>query len=409
MLIIRFESTNGNKEEKLYNKIIIFNSNEEKIDVKEFEPQHIDLDNYQGVLAKYGINYNNAKIVFNDIIDNSYSFPFKLYLDITDSCQLNCKHCLTQKLNLKNQLNKEQLFSIIDECDKHGAFFVKLGGGEPLLHPNIFEIIKKFYSIGMRVSLSTNGIIVNDKIAKFLKENKVKTSVSLEGPKEINDYIRGYNHYEKAINALKILKQNNCECLLRVTLTRQMLDEDRMLEMIKLAKELNVRLKISYCRPAGNAIDNDLLIKYEDKDKYYNIIKLINRTEYKDLILMDEGMQLYQDPELKKMLYNDRICGAANRSFHINTLGEISPCVFLGENYKETGSCYKYGDILKYWNETIGENFCKVRDITMPNVCVNCDRLCKYECLATRLYFNENSEINDPNCLRGIKKCLKQK
>lgn len=408
MLTIRFESTLENKKDHVYNKLFIFDNKTSNLKVVTFNPMYID-ENITKEHIEYLFNVeinDDYKIIMNKPLADTYSFPFKVYVDVTDKCQLECKHCLTKELNNCNELDMNQLQSIIDECNEHGAFLVKIGGGEPLLHPNIEEIIKKFTEAGLKVSMSTNGLLVDENIAKMLKKYRVKTSVSFEGPRELNDYIRGEGHFDAALKALETLSKEGCDCYLRITLTRHMLDEEKMKEMINLARSMNVKLKISYCRPAGNALDNDLLIKYEDQDKYYKIIKMINRDEYKDLISMDEGMQINQDPTLIDMLYNDRICGAANRSFHINTKGNISPCVFLGNDYKEEDSNYQKGDIESYWSEEKGTKFRKVRNIQMPKVCKGCYRLCKYECTATRLYFNHDTEKNDPNCLGGMKKCL---
>lgn len=412
MLTIRLESTIDSSNDILYNKLACFNPLDGDINVFTTEPFHLkEISNDDDkIIKKFNINITEPyKLIINDKVKNSYSFPFKIYIDITDKCQLNCKHCLTKKLNLQNEIEYEKIKDIIYECKEHGAFLVKLGGGEPLLHPNILDIIKGFSDANMLVSLSTNGYLINDNLAKFMKKYNVKVSISLEGPKEVNDYIRGRGHYEAAIRALKVLKRNNCNVILRVTLTRQMLDENKIYEMINLAKENGVKLKYSYCRPAGNAIDNQLLISFEDREKYFKIIELLNDEKYKDIILLDEGMQLVQDSKLKNLLYNDRICGAANRSFHINSLSKISPCVFLGEEYLEDKSNYEKGDIEKYWKEEKGTKISEIRSISMPIMCSNCDRLCKYECMATRLYFNRNFEKNDPNCLKEMKRCLKQK
>ena len=410
MRIIRFENTLFNPEPGIYNKVIVFDHVSCLINVFEIEPTNITSQHEADILLnKLLIDSNDAKVVFNSPVSDSYSFPFKIFLDITDNCQLNCKHCLTKYLNNKKSLSMTQLDGVIKECDEHGSFFVKLGGGEPLLHSNIREIIEKFNNIGMQVSLSTNGYLIDNDISKFLKDNNVKVSVSFEGPKELDEYIRGKGHFDVAMNALKLLSNNGCSTILRVTLTKYMLDKEQMLKMISIAKDCNVKLKVSYCRPAGNAIDNQLLIDYNDRKAYYEIIKLINNPKYSEIVTMDEGMQIFQDPELSKFIYNDRICGAANRSIHINSSGQLSPCVFLGDEYIEHGSNYQYGDIEKYWNESKGSKIRLVRNINMPNACAKCDRLCKYECLSTRLYFNNEFDKSDPNCLGGFERCRKQK
>lgn len=414
MQIIRLEN-DKNQNENYYNKLLIFDSNSGQLKVYNNELFYLKKSyNLESILKEFNVttfNYSdNYKLIINNKLKDTYSFPFKIYIDITDKCQLECKHCLTKFLNLGNELSFDTIKSIINECNEHGAFYVKLGGGEPLLHSEIFKIISEFRKIGMMVSISTNGLLMSKQIANFLKSQNVKVSISLEGPKKINDEIRGVGHYDKALNSLKILRDAGCNVFLRITLTRKILNTDYIKEMIDLANEYNVKLKISYCRPAGNAIDNELLIRYEDYQRYYEVLKLINEPKYSELIVMDEGMQFIQEPKLLDILYGNRICGSANRSMHINSQGIISPCVFLGKDFIEENSSYKYGDIYQYWSEQEGTKFREVRNINIPNECVSCARLCKYECLGTRYNVTNDFKESDPNCLKEVlKKCKKIK
>lgn len=410
MLVYRLESTIDDTKDVLYNKLLCFDSKIGHLSVKECEPFQKNEITDDEIFQKFNIEKpEKYRLIINDKVKNAYSYPFKLYVDITDNCQLNCKHCLNSELNYNKQLEMSKIDEIIKECKEHGLFYVKLGGGEPLLHPNIIEIIKKFSEAGIFVSLSTNSLLVNENLAKVFNKYNVKVSISLEGPKKLDGSIRGDGHYDCALKAINTLKENGCKPLIRVTLTREMLNIEYMLQMIDLVKEQGLKLKISYCRPSGSALDNQLLVQYEDNEKYYEIIKLLNKKEYEEVIILDEGMQIKQDPNLKSILYNNKICGSANRSMHINSSGNISPCVFFGDDFLEKESNYEKGDILNYWNESKGTQMRKVRNIEIPNYCYDCNRLCKLECSATRYYFNKDFNKQDPNCLKGVVKCLKQK
>lgn len=132
-----------------------------------------------------------------------------------------------------------------------------------------------------------------------------------------------------------------------------------------------------------------MLINYNDYEEYFEIINILNRKENSKKVLLDEGMMLEQPNSLKSFMYRNKICGAANRSMHINSKLEISPCVFLGEEFKETKN-YQSGDIEKYWTQKKGKQFQRVRKISIARACEDCKRLCKNECTATRLFFNKN-------------------
>ncbi|EOV9527566.1 radical SAM protein [Bacillus cytotoxicus] len=70
--------------------------------------------------------------------------PQSISLYVTYNCQLSCEHCfLTQtgKLN-KYTLDIESIKRVIDEAHKHNVFLVAISGGDPLLHPNIYEILE---------------------------------------------------------------------------------------------------------------------------------------------------------------------------------------------------------------------------------------------------------------------------
>ena len=377
-------------------KLFSFNSENGELTCQIVEP---DEQAIISSLQSAGYIGEGDRVVFNPILPDVYSAPFKIYIDITDSCQLNCKHCLTKHLNCGSELPLERLKEIADECERLGVFYVKLGGGEPLLHKNFFDVVRYFRQKGIYLSLSTNGYLVDDDMAEFLAQYNVKTTVSVEGTEKIDAFIRGEGHYDVAMNALDTLVWHNANVAMRVTLTRYLLDTDTIAELIQTAEAHNVPLKISYCRPAGSSLDNDCLITKNDHEKYLEVIKFINEQSRIHKISMDEGM-MYNLPESTcKILYKGRMCGAANRSMHINTSGEISPCVFMGASYKEAGSCYAKGDINAYWSEQKGEKFRQVRSVSMPVKCQGCSRKCKYECLSTRLYFSGSFTGDDPNCL----------
>lgn len=403
MIIVKLENDNydGTNDNKV-NKLVFFDQKTGIIKVKGLAREMDTMKDYGEINAviRQCLRDDSVKhkIVNTVPVKGGYSAPFKLYVDITDKCQLNCKHCLTKYLNNDNEISIEDIKDIAEECKKLGIMQVKLGGGEPTLHPNFYEILDAFTEAGCYISMSTNGYNVNQKMAKKLKEHNVKTTVSIEGNEGINDSIRGKGHFKRAIRALEMLQDEGVDVKLRVTLTRAILNEDVIKEILTFSDTYNTKVKFSYCRPSGSSIDNKLLINYQDYEQYFKIIQLLNSKEYRNKVLLDEGMMLEQPDSLKSFIYKNKICGAANRSMHINSKLEISPCVFLGNDYKEKEK-YRFGDIEKYWREEKGENFRKVRKIPIAGVCKSCKRICKNECTATRLFFKGSTNYVDPNCI----------
>ena len=85
---------------------------------------------------------------------------------------------------------------IVDELYELGAKWFGLSGGEPLVRKDVFEIIEHAKSLGMNVSLITNGYYVKGDILDKLARNEVMTAVSLEGREKTNDLTRGKGSYQ---------------------------------------------------------------------------------------------------------------------------------------------------------------------------------------------------------------------
>ena len=247
MIIVRLENDNYTSDTNKIDKLVFFDQTTGIIKVKRLTHEMDVNENYKEIndIIRQCFTSDDVKyrILNNSHVNGGYSSPFKLYVDITDRCQLNCKHCLTKFLNKDNDIPIDTIQEIAEECKKLGIMHVKIGGGEPTLHPNFKEILQAFYDAGCYISMSTNGYSIDEKMAKLLKEYNVKTTVSIEENEEINDSIRGKGHFNVAIEALKQLQEEEVNVNLRVTLTRDILDEEIIKEIINLGELYNTKVK----------------------------------------------------------------------------------------------------------------------------------------------------------------------
>ncbi len=345
------------------------------------------------------LNFDDTslRIIHNPPIQNAYSAPFKIYIDITLACSLQCPFCLSGSgQEMKSSLSIDVIQKIATEIRDLGIMYVKIGGGDPFLHPNFKEIVALLRSIGCFITISTNSTTVTPEIAKLLAENNVRTSVSIEGMEITNDSMRGTGHFQKVLSALEILKNVEVDTILRTTLLRQNLGE--VPNLVALAKSRGVKIKFSYCRPAGRAVHNQTMLGPQDAIDYLKVLEYLNSPEVLPHVLMDEGMMFNQPTEVVQKLLRGRMCGAANRSMHIDADRKVSPCVFLGPTFS-FGKVYQDGTINDFWRENIGNKFKTVRAIRQSNECDNCHRICKNECPANRFYLWGNFDQQDSNCL----------
>jgi radical SAM protein with 4Fe4S-binding SPASM domain len=104
-------------------------------------------------------------------------------------------------------LSTKEALHLVDEVYDFGVRWFGIKGGEPLLRKDIFEIVSYAKSLGLNVCLLTNGCFVGGENYDKLVRNEVWTSVSIDGPEEVNDYLRGKGSYRKALSAIKKLSE----------------------------------------------------------------------------------------------------------------------------------------------------------------------------------------------------------
>jgi len=141
--------------------------------------------------------------------------PMIIDLNPTDYCNLSCKSCWKRnetfsKLDSRQyQLSDEKLLSLTDEAINLGIReFEITGGGEPLLRPVTFDLmrlIKKSRKFG---SITTNGTLFNEKLIKELVHiGWDRIIFSIDGPdKKTNDYLRGKS-FDKIINNIRLFNK----------------------------------------------------------------------------------------------------------------------------------------------------------------------------------------------------------
>jgi len=145
--------------------------------------------------------YNNKPILEN------------ITINVTNKCNLNCKHCFNRLLELPpDTLVVSDVRNFIECGEKYISKNLTLAllGGEPLLNKEkVLSIAKIGYDFGFESIVSTNGIKIDDDFAKNAVDLDLIVQVSLEGniPK-INNNIRGNGTFEKALKGINI-----CMCL----------------------------------------------------------------------------------------------------------------------------------------------------------------------------------------------------
>ncbi|MCK5226577.1 MAG: radical SAM protein [Desulfobulbaceae bacterium] len=116
-------------------------------------------------------------------------------LELSRLCNLRCIYCYAASgLALENELSFDEITNAIDQGIELGARnIIILGGGEPLLYPDLFKVIDYILSKGVRADLFTNATLITPEIAEQLYEKKVSVVMKQNShTKEIQDTLAGH-------------------------------------------------------------------------------------------------------------------------------------------------------------------------------------------------------------------------
>lgn len=154
-------------------------------------------------------------------------------------CNLKCLHCYMDSANLTypGELNPEEGRRVLEDLAGFKIPALLMSGGEPTLHPDFFPLAKYAKSLGLRLTLSTNGTLITQAVAeRIVATGFTYVGISFDGLAEVNDRFRGMERaFVKALAGLRRLKVLGQRVGLRFTLTKRNLSA--LPEIFQLVEE----------------------------------------------------------------------------------------------------------------------------------------------------------------------------
>ena len=308
-----------------------------------------------------------------------------MVLWITDDCNLRCKYCYANAGKRKSYMDRDTFIKALDLAGNNN-YKLQIAGGEPLLN---FLLIEEIYDYlqwknpKIKISLQTNGTLINTEMAKKIKEMDIGVGVSLDGPIDINEQFRG-----KTLETIKGIKKLGKENVI-VNLNSVITDENikYLDKLVDLAFYLgNVYgIGLDLLRKTGRYMENQGEFNEasgEDIKKYLN--KAYGRSKYlyevsgKKIILRE-----IEDARFRLKMGNpckDYCYAALGSSMVVLPNGDIYPCSsFVGNGEYYMGNVHNRDSIKNI----------KLRDKTRE-YCRSCqyERYCSRGCPA-RLLIND--------------------
>lgn len=149
--------------------------------------------------------------------------------NITRACNLSCDHCYASATAgpAPDELSLAEAEKLVDQLIEFKAPVVLFSGGEPLMHPHIFKLIKRAVDGGRRAVLSTNGLLIDQGVAARLKDLGLSyVGVSLDGLAPVHDEFRRLpGAFDRTVKAMAIAREAGLKVGLRFTLNRSNVED----------------------------------------------------------------------------------------------------------------------------------------------------------------------------------------
>ena len=269
---------------------------------------------------------------------------YSISWNLTKRCNLNCSHCYLDadfRGGLKtDELNTEECFRVIDQiAEVNPNAFLILTGGEPLLRPDIYEIIRYAADRKFMVVLGTNGTMINRVNAEKIKAagaHGVGISIDSMNPDKHNKFRGVDKAWELSMDAFDILKEVGVDFLVQMSVSDMNYKEiPEVVEFTEKIGAIAFNLYFLVCTGRGqgntdisNAAYEEALKKlYEQQMKYKGrlMINSICAPQYKRVVYEN-------DPESVYTRTYSGGCPAATHYSRISPEGNLTPCPFIEES-----------------------------------------------------------------------------
>jgi mycofactocin radical SAM maturase len=330
--------------------------------------------------------------------EHGLAAPICLTWELTYACNLSCVHCLSSSGRRDpGELSTEQCKAVIDELRDMQVFYVNIGGGEPTVRPDFWELLEYAVSQQVGVKFSTNGVRLTPERARFLAATDyVDVQVSLDGATaEVNDRVRGAGSYETALRALDNLAEAGfVNAKLSVVMTRENIGQ---LDAFKaIADARGATLRLTRLRPSGRGADvwDDLHPTAAQQRELYEW--LLRAGE--DVLTGDSFFHLAGYGESLPGL---NLCGAGRVVCLIDPVGDVYACPFAIHDRFHAGNVLTDGDFATVWRES--ELFKELRSPQTGGACSGCDFYdsCRGGCMAAKFFTGLPLDGPDPECVQG--------
>ncbi len=324
--------------------------------------------------------------------------PICLTWELTYACNLACVHCLSSSgWRDPRELSSAECRQVIDELERMQVFYVNIGGGEPTVRRDFWELVDYATAHRVGVKFSTNGSRITASRAAWLAASEyVDVQISLDGATaEVNDVVRGSGSYAVAMRAMELLADAGMRGFkMSVVLTRE--NAGQLDEFKAVAERFGAQLRLTRLRPSGRGADvwYDLHPTAEQQRHVYEWLL----AHGEEVLTGDSFFHLSAYGESLPGL---NLCGAGRVVCLIDPIGDVYACPFAIHSEFLAGNVREPRGFAGVWRDSA--LFRRLRRPQAAGACGSCGFFdsCRGGCMAAKFFTGLPLEGPDPECVLG--------
>lgn len=298
--------------------------------------------------------------------------PEALHISLTDRCDQRCAGCFFSNPGTKTP-NRFLAFEAFEQIARlaaaHRVFQLALGGGEPLLHPQLVEMVQAATALGLVVSLTSNGNALTPSLAQTLKAaGLAQFQISLNGLDAATHGQTRPNHAQ-ALTAIEICQQSGLRWGINVLVTRQNLNGlEALLQFAQDQKAYSVNvLRPKPALQGGKWLDHSLTTAAENRQLQALIQSWQRKARF--LLTTDSSFAFLRKGTLKTwQAAGITGCSAGREILSVGVDGRVSPCSHV-PLYDDCAQ----GDFMAVWQQS--EHLRQFRELEehVQGACQSCE------------------------------------
>ena len=325
--------------------------------------------------------------------------PICLTWEWTYACNLACEHCLSSSGRRDpDELSTAEMKAVIDELQRMQVFYINVGGGEPTVRPDFWELLDYAIDHQVGVKFSTNGLRIDQqRAAQLAATDYVDVQISLDGAtREVNDAVRGPGSYDMAMRALKNLADAGMrDFKISVVMTRH--NVDQLDDFKTIADHYGAQLRITRLRPSGRGADvwDELHPTSAQQHQIYTWL-----VEHGENVLTGDSF-FHLNALGSAPLPGLNLCGAGRVVCLIDPVGDVYACPFAIHDAFKAGNVRHRGGFQRVWQQS--ELFTELRQPQSAGACASCSEFdaCQGGCMAAKFFTGLPLDGPDPECVKG--------